>query len=384
MKNIFLITIVSALLFGCSPYPKKTYQLYQKEYSGFAYNPTIDSIEKKHTIRLNSLANIEKTGGKLFDELYLKYDSIRKALPEAEWFERENELYYELANVDSLLNKQIFEIAKKQYDNNTGLMLTLGGDGYCGISGKWYDELTLKYGFKYKSILCSDLVFYELNMAKLYNSYAEKYIDSLNGKGWEQKLEDEILEKKRNIKIKTDFISVLKTKEYHIFDRQLLVFPNKVTKLKNLKTLYVTGNQFSEVNEDITKLKKLRKLYLWDNKFSAFPEHLLELNQLEWLYLSNNQITEVPNEISKLEHLINLDLSSNKLSTLPKSLAELKKLETLDITENNFDKIPEVLYEMKNLKILRVGFNNFFWKDNEKIQKQLSLLKKALPNTKIY
>lgn len=335
-------------------------------------------------MQLNSLANIEKTGEKLTDELYSQYDSIRMSLTDGEWFDRESEIEYEVTKIDSLLGKRINEIVQKQYGNKTGLMLTLGGNGSCGIGGKWYDNLTLKYGFKYKSILCSDIIFYEHNMAAMYNNYAKKHLDSINGKGWEQKLEDEILEKKRDVKIKTNFISVLKRREYHIYSKELLVFPKEVTKLKNLKILYITGNYFTEVDVSLANLKKMKRLYLYSNKLDNFPKVILELSQLEWLFLNNNQIEFIPENITTLNKLAKLDLSNNKLTDLPKSLSNMKSLKELDVTDNDFSEIPKVLYDMGFLEKLRIGCNKYEWKDNEKIQKQLSLLKKALPNTKIY
>lgn len=372
------------LLISCSPYPNKTYKLYRKEYTGFKHNAAVDSIEKKYHVRLNSLEKIEKFGGELHESLWYKYDSIRQSLTETEWFDRKTELDIELAMVDSVLLPRICEITNAQYNSKVGLILTLGGDGYCGIEGKWYDELTLKYGFKYKTILCSDMIFYEHSMAAMYNSCAKKYLDSINGKGWEQKLEDEILAKKRDIKIKTDIISVLKRREYHIYNKELLVFPKEITKLKNLKTLYVTSNYFTEVDNSLANLKKMQKLYLYSNKLNDFPNVVLELPELEWLFLNNNQIQFIPETISTLDKVTTLNLSNNKLTDLPKSLSSMKSLKDLDVSENDFNEIPKVLYNMYSLEKLRIGLNKYEWKDNQKIKKQLILLKEALPNTKIY
>ena len=195
MKKIYLTIILLFTLLGCVTYPKKTYKLYQKEYSDFTYNPSIDSIEKKYNIPLNSLANIEKIAGILSDEWYMNFDSINQKLSFKERYERGIYADTITKEKDILLSIRIKEIVKKQYDNKTGLILTLGGNGFCGIEGKWYDKLTLKYGFKYCSISCSDVIYSEDDIAKSYNSFAEKYIDSLHGKGWKEKLEMEILEK---------------------------------------------------------------------------------------------------------------------------------------------------------------------------------------------
>src|SRR5690606_2385789 len=228
---------------------------------------------------------------------------------------------------------------------------------------------------------CSDMIFYEYNMAAMYNNCAKKHLDSINGKGWEQKLEDEILEKKRDVKIKTNFISVLKRREYHISNKELLVFPKEVTKLKNLKILYITGNYFTEVDVSLANLKKMKRLYLYSNKLDNFPKVVLELSKLEWLFLNNNQIEFIPENITTLNKLAKLDLSNNKLTDLPKSLSNMKSLKDIDITGNDFSEIPEVLYDMTFLEKLRIGCNKYEWKDNKKIQNQLTLLKKALPYT---
>lgn len=386
MKNLLLATIVLlGLLISCSPYPNKTYKLYRKEYAGFTHNATVDSIEEKYNVRLNSLEKIEKFGGDLSGKMYREFDSLHKLIMDENLKYEFRRKRYSLTNkIDSIIGIRIQEIANKQYNQKTGLILTLGGDGHCGIEGKWYDDLTLKYGFKYNTILCSDNIFYENRMAEFYNYSAKKHLDSINGNDWEQKLEDEILAKKRDIKIKTDIISVLTTKEYHIFNRQLLVFPKKVTKLKNLETLYVCDNFFTEVDVSLANLKKMKKLHLDSNKLNNFPNVVLELPQLEWLFLDYNQIDSIPEAIATLDKLTTLDLSNNKLTDLPESLSNIKSLKFLDITDNNFNEIPKVLYDMNFLEVLRVRCNKCKWKNNEKIKKQLSLLKEALPNTKIY
>jgi len=377
--------ILLGLLISCSPYPNKTYKLYRKEYTGFTHNAAVDSIEKKYNVRLNSLEKIEKFGGDLSGKMYREFDSLHRLIIDENPKNEFRRKRYSLTNkIDSIIGIRIQEIANKQYNQKTGLILTLGGDGHCGIEGKWYDDLTLKYGFKYNTILCSDNIFYENRMDKFYNYSAKKYLDSINGNDWEQKLEDEILAKKRDIKIKTDIISVLTTKEYHIFNRQLLVFPKKITKLKNLETLYVCDNFFTEVDVSLANLKKMQKLYLYSNKLNDFPNVVLELPELEWLFLNNNQIQFIPETISTLDKVTTLNLSNNKLTDLPQSLSNIKSLKFLDITDNNFNEIPKVLYDMNFLEKLRIGLNKYEWKDNEKIKKQLSLLKEALPNTKIY
>lgn len=386
MKNLFLATIVLlVLLVSCSPYPNKTYKLYTKEYTGFTHNATIDSIEKKYNVQLNSLEKIERFGGDLSGKMYREFDSLHKLIIDKNLkYEFRKKRYFITDKIDSIIGIRTQEIANKHYLQKTGLILTLGGDGHCGIEGKWYDDLTLKYGFKYNAILCSDMVFYEHSMAAMYNNCAKKHLDSINGKGWEQKLKDEILAKKRDVKIKTNFISVLKRGEYHIYNKELLVFPKEITKLKNLKILYVTSNYFTEVDNSLANLKKLKKLYLYSNKLDIFPNAVLELPELEWLFLDYNEIDSIPETIATLDKLTTLDLSNNKLTDLPESLSNIKSLEFLDITDNNFNEIPKVLYDMNFLEVLRIRCNKCKWKDNEKIKKQLIMLKEALPNTKIY
>ena len=385
MKNLLLATIVLLIsLVSCSPYPNKTYKLYRKEYTGFTHNAAVDSIEKKYNVQLNSLEKIEKFGGDLSGKMYREFDSLhRLIIDENLKYEFRKKRYFITDKIDSIIGVRTQEIANIHYKQKTGLILTLGGDGYCGIEGKWYNELTLKYGFKYKTILCSDMLFYEHNMAEFYNYSEKKILDSINGNGWEQKLEDEILKKKRNIKIKTDFISVLRTKEYDIFDKELLIFPKEVTKLRNLEILYVCDNFFSEIDESICNLQKLKSLLLYNNKLQNFPKEILCLNQLEELYLNHNIISRIPIDITKLENLKFLDIRDNLLDDLPNELSKMKNLETLDVTNNKFTKIPEVLYKMKTLKTLRIGIHRSLWA-TEDLKKQGEELKKALPNTYIY
>ena len=61
----------------------------------------------------------------------------------------------------------------------------------------------------------------------------------------------------------------------------------------------------------ISKLKQLKELYLYSNNLTSIPKELGELKQLEYLYLNDNNLTSIPKELGELEQLEWLDLSNN-------------------------------------------------------------------------
>jgi internalin A len=89
--------------------------------------------------------------------------------------------------------------------------------------------------------------------------------------------------------------------------------------------------------------KNLRALYLGGQDISALPEAFAAMTQLRALFLANNKIEAFPKAILALKGLDELDLRSNRIRDLPTDLAQLRKLSYLDLAKNPLPIPPEVL-----------------------------------------
>jgi hypothetical protein len=81
--------------------------------------------------------------------------------------------------------------------------------------------------------------------------------------------------------------------------------PPHVFKLKNLEDLRLSKNLIFKIPKDIRDLKNLKSLNLRYNELTNVPESIRNLN-LETLYLEGNQITELPKWFNKNLKLQNL------------------------------------------------------------------------------
>jgi Leucine-rich repeat (LRR) protein len=92
--------------------------------------------------------------------------------------------------------------------------------------------------------------------------------------------------------------------------------------LEKVTTLYLSGNQLTEVPKGLEKLTKLEALVLINNQLTDV-KGLEKLTQLKTLHLSYNKLTGVKG-LEKLTHLEHLGLESNPDLTKAQ-IAELQK-----------------------------------------------------------
>src|SRR5690606_34391903 len=140
-------------------------------------------------------------------------------------------------------------------------------------------------------------------------------------------------------------------------------FPDEIFSLADsLEVLNLSGNRLSHLPADLPRLRKLRILFCSDNEFTQVPEVLGQLPQLEmigfkanaishlpasalphglrWLILTDNQLTELPDELGHCTQLQKLMLAGNQLRSLPASLADCHRLELLRLSANRFEQLP--------------------------------------------
>ncbi|MFQ6029094.1 MAG: COR domain-containing protein, partial [Dehalococcoidia bacterium] len=128
--------------------------------------------------------------------------------------------------------------------------------------------------------------------------------------------------------------------------------PEAISRLANLTSLNLGGNQLGEVPEEITRLTSLTELYLWGNGLREIPEDITRLTNLTMLNLNRLGLSAVPEVITRLTNLTSLHLYDNQLSEIPEEITRLTNLTSLDLTDNQLIRFPGVLCRLPSLRHL--------------------------------
>lgn len=103
--------------------------------------------------------------------------------------------------------------------------------------------------------------------------------------------------------------------------------------------LNLSGRGLTKVPATVFNQTGLIELNLSDNKLTgALQAEIRHLQDLKTLDLSGNQFTGVPAEIGQLTSLEVLDLSNNQLTGLPNELGNLSNLKQLNLSGNEYSK----------------------------------------------
>lgn len=113
--------------------------------------------------------------------------------------------------------------------------------------------------------------------------------------------------------------------------------------------LMLQHNMLLTLPFEIVKFSKLRSLDLSNNNLSHVNDFLLQLPELQTLYLHNNSLAEdgLPKDLPMLTKLRELNLSGNQLTLVPPQLYEMSGLKYLYLGNNQ---ITEVLPEIKSMQ----------------------------------
>jgi hypothetical protein len=159
-------------------------------------------------------------------------------------------------------------------------------------------------------------------------------------------------------------------------------FPPEIFALADsLEILDLSNNQLSSLPDDLPRLKRLRVLFCSGNNFTAWPAVLGQCPQLSmiafkanrirsipsgslprglrWLILTDNQLEALPADIGRCTQLQKLMLAGNRLRALPPELATCKALELLRISANQLGEFPAFLLELPRLSWLAYAGNPF-------------------------
>jgi hypothetical protein len=128
-----------------------------------------------------------------------------------------------------------------------------------------------------------------------------------------------------------------------------------------LQSLYLSGNQFTELPEAITSLTQLQSLILSGNQFTELPEAISSLTQLQSLNLFFNKFSTLPDSIQTLHKLKSLSISGNKFTDFPSATLGLKSLQEFYAIENQIELIPDEISELTSLRRLFLGGSRISW-----------------------
>lgn len=157
-------------------------------------------------------------------------------------------------------------------------------------------------------------------------------------------------------------------------------FPREFFALSDtLEYLDLSGNCLSSLPNDFYRLKKLRILFLSNNNFEVFPEVLARCPELSmvgfkannircvpensfpakirWLILTDNQIESLPRSIGSNVYLQKVMLAGNRLRALPEEMASCANIELLRISANQLEALPTWLLELPRLSWLAYAGN---------------------------
>ena len=159
-------------------------------------------------------------------------------------------------------------------------------------------------------------------------------------------------------------------------------FPREIFDLADtLEILDLAGNALSSLPDDLPRLKKLRIIFCSDNQFTELPEVLGQCEQLSmvgfkanrirtvpgrslspalrWLILTDNEVEALPPEISNCSQLQKLMLAGNRLQTLPAELTACSRLELIRLAANRLTALPAGLFALPRLSWLAYAGNPF-------------------------
>ena len=142
--------------------------------------------------------------------------------------------------------------------------------------------------------------------------------------------------------------------------------PDDLTRLKKLKVIFCSENQFSEVPEVLGQCPMLEMIGFKSNKINKLSDFSLPA-ALRWLILSDNQLLELPAEIGQCTRLQKLMLAGNQLQSLPQEMAACYNLELLRISANRLESLPDWLLRLPRLAWLAFAGNPFSDKDTQEI-----------------
>jgi Leucine-rich repeat (LRR) protein len=146
------------------------------------------------------------------------------------------------------------------------------------------------------------------------------------------------IKKNRSLYEYSDFNLAIKEKDkvlsIDVGDKGIDKLPTGLSKLKNIVSFNLMGNNFTSFPVVLTRLTTLDEISLSTNKLTSITTEIDRLKNLRILIMNNNQLIELPKEVGELTNLLYLEIGNNKLKSLPKEIQYLTNLQELHIERN--------------------------------------------------
>jgi len=130
---------------------------------------------------------------------------------------------------------------------------------------------------------------------------------------------------------------------------------DSIGNLHNLQLLNISKNKnLKKLPASISKLKEIKQLYISGIGLETYPVEFCYFSKLERLVMNNNNIETIPNEIVNLTSLNYLSIRMNNISSLPIEIKLLKNYNKFDIYHDSYSNSlsPECeYYQSKNLLV---------------------------------
>jgi Leucine-rich repeat (LRR) protein len=133
------------------------------------------------------------------------------------------------------------------------------------------------------------------------------------------------------------------------------------TTINSSSTADLSKKNLKDIPEEVFENKNIKVLYLYGNELDSIPGKIGQLDQLEELYIGKNHLKTLPKEIGQLENLKVLSVQFNDLAYLPAEIGSLKKLERLVLNQNSLRSLPHEIGQLTNLQDLQLKMN---WLDS--------------------
>ena len=142
-------------------------------------------------------------------------------------------------------------------------------------------------------------------------------------------------------------------------DNALSNLPSDLYRLKNLRILFCSSNQFTHLPEVLGECDNLSMIGFKANKISHIPESAIPSKTLRWFIVTDNALQILPSRLGDCTRLQKLMLAGNQLSKLPESMACCQALELLRISANQFQSLPDFLFDLPKLTWFAYAGNPF-------------------------
>lgn len=338
------------------------------EFKNLPVNSVIEEYEKDNGVELNTIRNIFK------QDVFVS------------------------PKVSVQLEKRLAVMAEMLFEMDNPIILTWGTNGDCGREGEWFDEITSKFGFVYKSVSCDCVINNVPEFVAAFNKVSFSLLASMNSVDFEQAIEDEILKKKRTIVFSNRELKRLE--EVSLCCRELIEFPNQVCELQRVTSIDFNINELSKVSPCFGNLANLEYLSFHSNEFTEIPRVIFTIEKLEHIDFSRNKLTSIPKEIGNLKSLKILDFANNEILNFPSSIGHLTDLTKIELRDNEIAELPNIFESLVNLKSIVLWNNNishlpesffnmksieliFIQYGNNIPLEQMERLRKTYPNVKI-